>query len=169
LTALAAAALVAIPRGRWQTGMAALLVVLIPGAWLIAGSSNPPAIWKESEVNSTARRAWTRQAADYLAMHYHPGDGLIYSFGDLTGVLREAGIPLREGLHQGNHPAWDAATLRPDLFFREEWALAVSGDPIATAILRTQRRGPHYDLKKQIIVEGAPVIEIYQRQRPENR
>ena len=71
---------------------------------------------------------------------------------------------MREGLHQGNRPTWDAAVLRPDLFFREEWALAVSGDKIAEAIVRTGAHGPHYQLKKRIMVEGAPAIEIYQRQ-----
>ena len=95
------------------------------------------------------------------ASHYQPGDGIIYSFGDLTGVLREAGIPLRDGLHQGNHPSWDAAVLRPDLFFHEEWALAIAGDQIAEAVVRT---GAHYRLKKRIKVEGAPAVEIYRRQ-----
>jgi 4-amino-4-deoxy-L-arabinose transferase-like glycosyltransferase len=169
LAAFAAASLVAAaksssPGGKLQAGVAAVLISAITGAWFFAGA---PVTWKESEVNSMARRAWTQQAADYLAAHYRPGDGIIYSFGDLTGALRQAGIPLREGLQQGNHPAWDAATLRPDLFLHEQWGLAVSGDPVATAILRAQRQGPHYELRKQIIVEGAPVIEIYQRQRPE--
>ena len=36
--------------------------------------------WKESAVNSVARRAWTAQAAAYLASNYQPGDGIIYSF-----------------------------------------------------------------------------------------
>jgi hypothetical protein len=91
---------------------------------------------------------------------------MFYSFGDLAGVFRAAGIHLREGLHQGNHPAWDAATLRPELFLHEEWAIAVAGDATAATLLRAARSGPHYELKKQIIVEGAPVIEIYQRRRP---
>ena len=110
-----------------------------------------------------ARRDWTHQGAEFLAANYRPGSGIIYSFGDLAAVLREAGIPLREGLHQGNHPYWEAAITRPELFLREEWALAISGDAVATAILRAQRRGPHYELRRQIIVKGAPVIEIYQR------
>ena len=79
-------------------------------------------------------------------------------------MLREARIPLREGLHQGNHPYWEAAITRPEFFLRDEWALAISGDAVATAILRAQRRGPHYELRRRIIVKGAPVIEIYRRQ-----
>jgi hypothetical protein len=124
------------------------------------------ACWTESEVNSVARRAWTEQAAAYLADHYRPGMGIIYSFGDLTGVLRAAGIPLKEGLHEGNHPAWDAAIARPELFLREEWALAIAGDAVSQAMVRIGRGGPHYELRKRVIVKGAPIVEIYQRQLP---
>jgi hypothetical protein len=122
------------------------------------------ACWTESEVNSVARRAWTEQAAAYLAANYRPGTGIIYSFGDLAGVFRKAAIPLREGLHEGNRPFWDAATIRPELFLHEEWALAVSGDAVSRAISRADQGGPHYQLRKRVIVKGAPVIEIYQRE-----
>ena len=54
---------------------------------------------------------------------------------------------------------------RPDLFLQSRWALAFSGDRIATAVLRGQRHGPHYELVATIIVKGAPVVEIYHRDR----
>src|SRR5665213_2459534 len=151
VAALAAAGVVAILPAKLHALGAAVLVLAVAASWALAGA---PLCWKESVVNSQARRAWTAQAAAYLAANYQPGDGIIYSFGDLTGVLREAGIPLREGLHQGNRPSWDAAVLRPDLFFREEWALAIAGDKIAEAVARTGERGPHYELMKRIKVEG---------------
>jgi hypothetical protein len=157
LSAFAAAGLVLLLPKNLRAAGAGVLIV----AAALAGT---PVCWKESAVNSVARRAWTKQAAAYLASNYQPGDGIIYSFGDLTGVLREAGIPLREGLHQGNRPSWDAAVLRPDLFFREHWALAIAGDKIAEAVARTGERGPHYELMKRIKVEGAPAVEIYRRQ-----
>jgi hypothetical protein len=145
---------------------AALALAAIGVSWVRADPS-PSICWKESEVNSVARREWTHAAAEFLAEHYEPGSGIVYSFGeDLAGVLREAGIPLREGLHEGNHPAWDGTVTRPELFLREEWALAFSGDTVATAVLRAQKSGMTYALKKQIIVKGAPVVEIYQRQLP---
>ena len=157
LAAFAAAGLVALLPQKLRVAGAAVLVA--------AGAlTATPVCWKESTVNSVARRAWTEQTAAYLASHYQPGDGIIYSFGDLAGVLREARIPLREGLHQGNRPSWDAAVLRPDLFFHEEWALAIDGDKIAEAVARTGERGPHYKLMKRIKVEGAPAVEIYRRQ-----
>ena len=161
LAAFAAAGLVALLPRALHAASAAALVLLVSISWAFAGA---PICWTESSVNSVARRAWTGEAAAYLKDHYQPGDGIIYSFGDLAGVLREAHIPLREGLQQGNHPAWDAAVLRPDLFFREEWALAISGDKIAEAVARTGAYGARYRLKKRINVEGAPAIEIYQRQ-----
>jgi hypothetical protein len=158
--------------GRWGrkslavTSVIAIAVtfVALAGVWISEAIT-----WKESVVNSEARRKGTREAAGFLAAHYRPGSGLIYSFGDLTGVLREAHIPLVEGLHEGNRPDWDAAVQRPDLFLREGWALAISGDKVSGAILRAGRTGPHYTLRKQIIVEGAPVIEIYERQLTEEQ
>ena len=114
-------------------------------------------------MNSEARRAWTAQAASFLAREYRPGSGIIFPFGDLTGVLREAGIPLREGLHEGNGAAFDAAMARPDLLLREgglvEWGLAFSGDAVDGAL---QKAG--YTLRRQIVVKGAPVVEIYHRE-----
>jgi hypothetical protein len=162
LASLAAAALVAIVPAKAQAAAAVALVAGISGAWAL---TDAPAVWKEAQVNSVARRDWTGQTGAFLAEHYKSGDGMIYTFGDLTGALREAGIPLREGLHQGNHPAWDAAMLRPELFFREEWAVAIEGDAVSAAARRGGPTGAHYDLRKRIMVEGAPAIEIYQRRQ----
>jgi hypothetical protein len=162
LAAVCAGALVLLVPRKWRWP-AALVVVAIPA---VAWSLHPQSIcWKESEVNSVTRRQWTRAAASFLAAHYSPGDGIIFPFGDMTGVLREAGIPLREGLHDGDGPAFSMALDRPDLFLQSRWAIAYSGDRIATAILRGSKRGPHYELVATIMVKWAPVIEIYRRDR----
>ena len=55
----------------------------------------------------------------------------------------------------------------PDLFLREEWAVALGGDPVQPAINRAFLRGPRYTLQKTIMVKGAPVVEIYRRDRHE--
>jgi len=52
---------------------------------------------------------------------------------------------------------------RPDLFLREEWAVAFGGDPVQSAINRAFLRGPRYTLQKTIMVKGSPVMEIYRR------
>ena len=118
--------------------------------------------WKESEVNSKARRTWTHEAAEYLRAKYKRRDGIFTMFGDMTGILREAGIPMREALHDGNNPAWLGAKTRPDLFLNEEWAVATADDEVDRAV----RTRPNYRCVKMIQVaeKGAPVILIYHRQ-----
>jgi len=160
LVAFAGASIVTLLPKKWQAVSVASIAVVVGGLAMLAG---PAACWTESEVNSAARRTWTREAAALLQAQYRPGSSLIYSFGDLTGVLRQAHIPLVAGRHEGNRPYWDAAAQRPEIFLRDEWALVSSGDKIATAIVRTGRLGPHYELRGQFIVKGAPVIELYRR------
>jgi hypothetical protein len=139
--------------------VAAVALVTIPvAAWLAFREA--PICWKESEINSMARRQWTAEAAQFLAAKYQPGTGIMFPFGDVTGVLRAAGIPLREGLHEGNGPAWFAATVRPDFIHLNEWAIGFAGDEV----ISTVQRGRHYALRKRITVQYVPVVEIYQRQ-----
>jgi hypothetical protein len=159
--AFAAGALVTLFPDRLQSRVALVVTLAIAGVWALAA---PPSIcWKESEVNSEARRGWTAQAASFLAREYRPGSGIVFPFGDLTGVLREAGIPLCEGLHEGNGAAFDAAMARPDLLLAKsglvEWGLAFSGDAVDAAL-----RKAGYTLRRQIVVKGAPVVDIYHRE-----
>jgi hypothetical protein len=164
LAAFATGALIAIMPKRARIFMALALAGL-PAAewWIVMKVKHEPAIcWKEAEVNSAARRTWTAEAASFLAASYQSGAGIIYPFGDLTGVLREAGIPLCESTHQGNGPEWLLSVSRPYLALRAEWALSFSGDEVSTAVLRAHRYGKNYELRKQIIVKGAPVVEIWQ-------
>jgi hypothetical protein len=145
--------------------IAAALVVFAPVAtWLVHPRMDSLICWKESQANSEARRAWTRQAADFLAANRAPGEGVFASFGDLTGIFRLAGIPLRETLHDGNNPQWLAAAARPDLFLREPWAVAISGDAVASTIQRAGLTGPHYRRVATITVKGASPIEIYKKE-----
>jgi hypothetical protein len=143
----------------------ALLLAGLPTVdwWIVMRVKHQPAIcWKEAEVNSIARRTWTAEAASFLAANYRTGSGIIHPFGDLTAVLREAGIPLRESIHEGNAPEWMLSVSRPYPGLRAEWALAFSGDEVSTALLRAHRYGKNYKLRKQIIVKGAPIVEIWQ-------
>ncbi len=164
LAAFATGAMVTIVPKRARIYLALLLAGL-PAAdwWIVMRVKHQPAIcWKEAEVNSAARRAWTTEAASFLAANYRSGSGIICPFGDLTGILREAGIPLRESIHEGNTADWMLSVSRPYLALRAEWALAFSGDEVSTAVLRAHRYGKNYELRKQIIVKGAPIVEIWQ-------
>jgi len=149
---------------RWVRLALAVLVILAGiTPWLIHRRIENLVCWRESQLNSETRRAWTREAARLLAAGYHPGEGILTRFGDLIGIFREAGIPLRDVLHDGNVPMWMSAIRRPDLFLHTRWAIATSGDVIATAIQRaTLKGGPKYRLVHVITMRGAPVIEIYQ-------
>jgi len=164
LFAIAGAGVVLLVSKRWRPYVAAAAIVAGAAPWCIRPQPEEWLCWKEAQVNSEARRVWTRKAAHLLAAEYRAGAGIFTSFGDLTGIFREAGIPLRESLHDGNEPAWMAATTRPDLFLNEEWAVAMSGDPVATAVQKaTFKNGPRYHLVKTIMLKNAPVIEIYKR------
>ena len=163
LLAFSAGALVTLPPRRWRAINACIVVAACSAPWLANRQPDNWICWKESQMNSVARRAWTEDAASFLAARYRPGAGIFTSFGDLTGIFREAGIPLRETWHDGNGPAWSAALVRPGIFLHEEWAVAISGDAVATTILRAARTGPHYSLVRSITQKGGPVIEIYRR------
>ena len=156
LAAFAAGALV------YRRALVAALVVLFGcGAFLPGAYSS--AVWREARVNSAARRAVTAQAARFLEPQYQTGTGVLCSFSDLVGVFREAGIPLREALHEGNHPQWDRVTARPELALREQWVMTLDGDPVAQIMARSRNLGLPYELKKEIMVEGSPVLQIYRR------
>ena len=168
LLAAAGGGLVLLGPLRSRPWIAAAVVVAAAGPWLIRPQPSDWITWKESQLNSISRRAWTKATALAVRSSYRSGQGIVTSFGDLTGILREAGIPLHETLYDGDEPLWMAATTRPDLFLREEWAVAFSGDRVATAVQKaslskTGAKGPHYHLVQTVRVKGAPVIEIYKR------
>lgn len=110
---------------------------LIP--WFAFPRPNNWITWKESEVNSSERRAWTHEAASYLKDHYRPGAGILTSFGDLAGIYPLAGIPLKETLHEGNGPAWLAAVTLPGTFLHEEWIVCLDQDKVCQAARRSSR------------------------------
>ena len=163
LLAFAAAALAAIAPRRLRGWCAGLLVCACVAPWAIRPQPKNWVTWRESAVNSEARRDWTRQAAQYLASHYVLGSGIITTSGDVTGIYREAGIPLRETFTGDNGLPWLAAVKRPDMYFWQEWAVAVSGDEVDRSIRSGLRDGMRYRLEKVIAVKGAPEIEIYRR------
>jgi len=140
----------------------AFVLPLLPAAmWILRPSPDPWICWKESQVNSIARRAWTTSSADFLRANYQLGDGILARFGDLTGIFCRARIPLAETLHEGNGPLWFAATSRPDLIHPELWIIGQRGDFVSAAVSRTSNAP--YRVTDKIDVKDAPLIEIYRR------
>ena len=103
------------------------------------------------------------QAADYLAPRYVRGSGILTGFGDLIGIYRDMGIPLRETFTPDNGLPFDAAVLRPELFLHEQWVVTMGGHPVQSAVNRAARLGHSLPLEQTIMVKDAPVIEIYRR------
>lgn len=163
LFAVGTAALVALAPARFRVAAAASAVLLASLPWLVRPNREQWICWKESQVNSESRRAWTTATARFLANRYKAGDGVFTEFGDLTGMFRTAGIHLADTLHEGNNPEWMVTERRPALFLVEGWAVAFSGDPVATAVQRAGKSRPLYDLVARVIVPGADVVEIYRR------
>ena len=159
LLALGAGAAVLLFPKRWHphAACAAALICLLP--WLAHPRPDSWVCWKESQVNSNQRRAWTHEAAQFLKAGYRPGTGIVSKLSDLAGIYREAGIPFREILQEGNHPAWEAATANPDRFLHEEWAIANTGD----AVSRLVQRSGKYRLIWRYPVRDGKDVEIYRR------
>jgi hypothetical protein len=144
---------------------AAMVVLAAIAPWVAYPRPDAWICWKESQVNSEARRAWTHEAAEYLRANYHTGDGILTTVGDAAGVYEQAGIPIRETLNECNGPAWDRLTRSPNPSPKEKWAVAISGDKVSETLARARKSGPRYDLVKTITEKEAPVIEIYRRQQ----
>ncbi|MCU1261565.1 MAG: hypothetical protein JWO80_4450, partial [Bryobacterales bacterium] len=163
LAALTGAAIVALMPKGVQFAAAGLVLLACAGQWLLFPRPESWITWKEAQVNSESRRAWTEETVNYLAQHYKPRQTILSSSGDMNGVYRRLGIPLRNVLNVDNGPLYLATRARPDLFLWERWAVTFTGDPVQTAVDNARLRGPKYELAKEIIVKGGPVIQIYPR------
>lgn len=161
--ALGCGALVALAPARWRAWAAAAVVAAAISPWVIQPQPEAWICWKESEVNSVSRRRMAREAAAYLAPRYRAGAGILLSFGDLTAVLRLAGIPLRESLHVDDGVEFHAAVARPDLFLREEWVLCTPGDRACRAAARPQRGPWRYECVKILAAKDSAGLEIWRR------
>ena len=155
----AGAVVLAIPEKWRRFGFA--IPLLAAAAWLVPPSKDNWVCWKESQVNSEARRAWTKAGADFYETNYRPGERILTSSGDVMGIMSQAGIPLRETLSVNNGVTWLATTTRPDLLHRELWVVAQQGDLLWQALSR--QRIPIYQIVKTIRVKGAPPLVIYRK------
>ena len=135
LLAYGVAALVRVIHRDWRAwaGFVLILICIAPWAFLRNRQSDW-VCWKESQVNSEVRRDWTARAGNFMWSQYVKGDGIWYGFGDLTGILRFAGIPLRETLHEGNELQWYSTMARPELLLKEKWVITFEGSEMAKAI-----------------------------------
>jgi hypothetical protein len=160
--AFAAGAIVLYIPQRWRLASIALPIATA-ALWLIPFSPDRWICWKESQVNSVTRRAWTRSASEFVRANYRPGDMILAPFGDLTGILCEASVPLRESIHEGNGDYWIATLGRLDLYHRPKWAIAQAGDELSKAIDLADWKREIYQPVLEIYSKDAPVLRIYRR------
>jgi hypothetical protein len=148
---------------RWQRWAAAAVIAAGAGPWLARPEPAAWICWKESEVNSASRRQWTREAAAYMAARYRSGAGILLSFGDITGILRTARIPVRESLHEGDLTLFEASLARPDLFLWQEWVLCSPGDRVSRAMARLRPGPRRYECVRIYAARDSPGVEIWRR------
>jgi hypothetical protein len=144
-----------LPRGKWLLPLGAL-------AWFTV---HPLTVKDEGEVNSRWRRHYTAAASTLLKSQYQPGSGIWMSFGDLTGILQQAGIPLRETIHTGDEFLFNRNAARPDLFLDTAWVVALSGDRVSRAMAR--HPGLPYSCVKLKGPAYQPDLEVWRRYRTE--
>ena len=143
-------------RRRW---LGLLIPLFTVAPWLVKPSPSDWICWKESQVNSDARRAWTTHAVSFVNSNYHMGQGILTEFGDLAGIFCKAKLPLEEAIHEGDGIAWFVNTMPNGLLRQTRWAMAQEGGKLASTIA-----GAHsYRIVDRIQVPGAPDLLIYQR------
>lgn len=159
LIAFSAAGIVVLLPARWRAPAAGFIAAIAVVPWLAHPHVADWLCWKESEVNSISRRAWTAEAAQILAREYR-GGGILASSGDVTGIFCRAGIPLRDTVNDGNYVLWSMAVDSPVRLMNEEWAVDQAGDTLSHAMARTRGR---YLMMYRLKVADAPAIEIWRR------
>ena len=163
LCAFSAGAIVPRIPFRWRHWWPIISLVAV-SPWLLHPSRQNWICWKESEVNSVDRRAWTGAAAEFLGAKYNGGQGILTSSGDVTGIYRRAGIHLTETLNIGNGPSWFLATTRPDLFHPSLWSIVQEGDALSKALARTS--APYRQVRSITTSQYSPALHILKRTGP---
>ena len=159
LIAFCAAGVMVLVPVRPRPAIVTALAIFVALPWIAPPRPDTWLCWKESEVNSISRRAWTAQAARILERNYR-GGGILASSGDITGIFCRAGIPLRDTVNDGNYVLWSMAVDSPVPLMREEWVVDQAGDTLSRTMAR---EGGHYWLMDRVTVSGAPAVEFWRR------
>jgi len=159
LFAAAAAGLAAAAPPRIRALIAVLAVLAGVTHWIANPRGSAWPVWQESNVNDAARRQAAREAVAFLKPRYLEGTGIFTTFGAITAIYRQMGIPLRDTFTWDNRLLFEAAVAHPAFFLDTQWAVALAGDPVDRAI----GGGSWYTLESSIAIKGTPEIRIYRR------
>lgn len=156
LLALGVAALVSTGKNRRVVAIVLVALCLLP--WILRPSPEKWITWKESRVNSQARRTGAQKVYLYLRASLSPHDTIFTEFNDLTEIYRRLGLPLRRTVTGDDGPLWWGAVVRPDLFLRAPWVVCFAGDMVDAAA-----RHAGYTPELLIPVEEGKLIRVYHR------
>lgn len=156
LLALGIAALAALMKNSRTAIAAMVLLCLLP--WMVHPSPENWITWKESQVNSRARRTGNQKVLLYLRARLGPRDTIFTEFNDLTEIYRRLGLPLSRTVTGDDGPLWLGAVMRPDLFLKDPWVVCMAGDIVDNA---ARRAG--YIPELLIPVEEGKLIRVYHR------
>ena len=139
-----------------RVAVALVLLCLLP--WIAHPSPEHWITWKESQVNSRARRAGAQKVFLYLRAQLGDHDTVFTEFNDLTEIYRRLGLPLRRTVTGDDGPLWLGPVMRPDLFLKDPWVVCFAGDLVD----RTARRAG-YTPELLVSVEENKLIRVYHR------
>jgi hypothetical protein len=166
LCAFAAGAIACAIPARWRIfGIVLPVLAVLP--WLLHPSRQGWICWKESERNSTSRRFWTAELAQFFQQQYREGDCILFAEGDVPGVFCKARIPLSETLNQGDGPAYLANAYRPAYVRSCRWAVVLMGerDPLSRTIGAAAANELGYENVLEVHTKYDPVVRVYRRSR----
>jgi len=156
-------------RGRLAHVVAAAVALLAMVSYGESWRAVPVSL-REAQVNAVTRVAFeTKLAAELRKLP--PDATLLMYCGDHPGALRQAGIPLRRVIHEGNraiadgeYGEWERALEAPGAY--ADYMVAIAGDPVGMSAARNARR-----LHAIAVVEspGQPRAVLYKTQAAPGR
>lgn len=143
--------------------LAAFAIAALPKpAVIVTAAATVVSLWISFDVPVFEESQIIEHVAIPELAGYRAGSGIVFRFDTLAWVFRRSRISFREGLYQDNLPQWNEALANPQVFQREEWAIAEQGDEVDRAV---QRQGDAYKLVNTLPVKGKPAILVYRRSK----
>jgi hypothetical protein len=117
----------------------AVLAVVVGGYTTVWAAS--PICYREAAINSRSRIRLENQLAQWLEI-LPPNSTLLMYLGEHSGILEQAGMPLRRTINEGNHRMWKQPSDPEGLWERAlahpaefaDYAFAFEGDPVFHAL-----------------------------------
>jgi hypothetical protein len=122
---------------QWSEGIGFAVIVVFAACSYGAIWRSDPICYREASVNSRGRVAMEAQLGLWLNSFPHTSTFLM-DLGQHSGVLEEAGIPLRRTINEGNHRVWKQPLDSQGLWERAladpaayaDYAIGFEGDPV---------------------------------------